>query len=60
MDTTSITSELRLARFSVAMAFLLHAAVFATWTPRIPAIKEGSHHGNDDSASRWAAWPSGC
>jgi hypothetical protein len=30
MDTTSITSELRLARFSVAMASLLHAAVFAT------------------------------
>lgn len=48
MDTTLTTSELRYARFSVAMTFLLHAAVFATWTPRIPAIKEGLHLGNDD------------
>jgi predicted MFS family arabinose efflux permease len=47
MDTTLTTSKLRLARFS-AMTFLLHAAVFATWTPRIPAIKEGLHLGNDD------------
>jgi MFS family permease len=48
MSTTLITTELRHARFSVAMTFLLHAAVFATWTPRIPAIKEGLHLGNDD------------
>lgn len=45
---STITAELRQARFSVSMTFLLHAAVFATWTPRIPAIKEGLQLGNDD------------
>jgi MFS family permease len=45
---STITAELRQARFGVSMTFLLHAAVFATWTPRIPAIKEGLHLGNDD------------
>ncbi|GAB3425145.1 MFS transporter [Flindersiella endophytica] len=45
---STITAELRQARFCVSMTFLLHAAVFATWTPRIPAIKEGLRLGNDD------------
>lgn len=39
---------LRRARFSVTMTFLLHAAIFATWTPRIPAIKQDLGLSNDD------------
>jgi MFS family permease len=33
--------ELRRARISVGSVFLIHAAVFGSWAPRIPAIK---HH----------------
>ena len=36
-----ITADVRQARRGVTVAFVLHAAVFATWAPRVPAIKHG-------------------
>src|SRR5262245_25770818 len=40
MRTTSTPRELKRARLAVAVTFLAHAATFATWAPRIPAIKQ--------------------
>jgi MFS family permease len=34
-----IPADVRQARLGVTVAFVLHAAVFATWAPRVPAIK---------------------
>lgn len=48
MQPTSVTGEARRARISVALTFLLHAAIFATWTPRIPAIKDALDLSTDD------------
>ncbi len=41
MPTPSPSRELRRARLAVAVTFLVHAATFATWAPRIPTIKQG-------------------
>jgi MFS family permease len=41
MRTTSPSGPLRRARLAVAVTFLVHAATFATWAPRIPTIKQG-------------------
>ncbi|MFD2081959.1 Sugar phosphate permease [Actinopolymorpha cephalotaxi] len=38
--------EVRRARLAVAVTFLVHAAVFATWAPRIPSIKQALHLDN--------------
>jgi MFS family permease len=38
---TPVPAQARQARVGVAVAFLLHAAVFATWAARVPAIKHG-------------------
>lgn len=48
MTAHPVARALRRARFSVTMAFLLHAAIFATWTPRIPALKEDLGLSTDD------------
>lgn len=48
MQSTPTSGTARRARFAVAMTFLLHAAIFATWTPRIPAIKDTLDLSNDD------------
>lgn len=39
---------LQRARLGVASTFLLHAAMFGTWAPRLPAIKAKLELGNDD------------
>ena len=41
MRAPSPSRELRRARLAVAVTFLVHAATFATWAPRIPSIKQG-------------------
>lgn len=46
--TRSAPRRLRLARLAVAVTFLVHAAVFATWAPRIPSIKADLHLDHED------------
>lgn len=41
-------TRLRRARFGVAVTFILHSAIFATWAPRIPTIKENLDLSHDD------------
>src|SRR6266516_275824 len=50
-------APLRRARRSVSASFLVHAAVFGTWAPRIPAIKHHLHldHGQIGIALTGAA-----
>lgn len=43
-----VTSEVRKARVAVALTFLMHAATFSTWAPRIPSIKENLDLSHDD------------
>lgn len=43
-----MTTDYRRARIAVAITFLTHAAVFATWAPRIPTIKESLNLSHDD------------
>lgn len=40
MRASSPSREIRRARLAVAVTFLVHAAIFATWAPRIPSIKQ--------------------
>lgn len=44
----AVTTGYRRARIAVAVTFLTHAAVFATWAPRIPTIKESLNLSHDD------------
>ncbi|GGP84672.1 MFS transporter [Saccharothrix coeruleofusca] len=37
---SAVRAPARRARFATAVVFALHAAVFAAWTPHIPAVKE--------------------
>ncbi|REF37607.1 MFS transporter [Thermasporomyces composti] len=46
--TRSAPRELRLARLAVAVTFLVHAAMFATWAARIPSIKADLHLDHED------------
>jgi MFS family permease len=41
MRAASPSREVRRARLAVTVTFLVHAATFATWAPRIPSIKQG-------------------
>lgn len=43
-----MTTDHRRARIAVAVAFVTHAAVFATWAPRIPTIKQSLGLTHDD------------
>lgn len=40
MSDAAVLVPARGARFATAVVFALHAAVFAAWTPHIPAVKE--------------------
>ncbi|HEY8456997.1 MAG TPA: MFS transporter [Actinopolymorphaceae bacterium] len=42
------TPALRWARIAVGVTFLVHALIFATWAPRIPALKQNLHLDHDD------------
>ncbi|WP_020576052.1 MFS transporter [Actinopolymorpha alba] len=48
MRVIPVTRQLRRARLAVSVTFLVHAAIFATWAPRIPSIKQALNLDHED------------